>query len=163
MRKVSALFMAMALLCSTGITIAQTTAQHDVTISVSAISVIEMTGGGNLTITISSVTDPGTDPDSETSTDRGLEWTTNETSKKITVQADAAYTTYSLKALATSVSGGGSAAAEVTFSDASAHDFVTGIATETGSCTIQYTARATASAGTGSETHTVTYTITDAS
>ena len=163
MKKVSILFFALVLLVGAGFASAQTTAQHNVTINVSAISVLEMTGGGDLTINITSVSDPGSELDDAQSTDRGLEWTTNEATKKITVQTDVAYATYTLKALATTISGGGSAAAEVTFSDTDAHDFVTGVGFEIGGCTIRYTASATASAGTGSETNQITYTITDAS
>jgi hypothetical protein len=94
-------------------------------------------------------------------TDRGLEWTTNELSKKITVASDGAYSTYSLAVVATGVSGG-SAAVSVALDDTDTHDFVTGVAETTGSCTIQYTASATAAAGDGSEAHNVTYTLTDA-
>ena len=162
MKRSIVVFAAFFILGAFGMVFAQTTAQHNVTINVAAISVLEMTGGGDLTINITTATDPGADPDDEQNTDRGLEWTTNEATKKVTVQADVAYTTYTLKALATSITGDGSAAAEVTFSDALAHDFVTGVDTEVGGCTIRYTASATASAGTGNETHQITYTITDA-
>jgi hypothetical protein len=163
MKKGPVVLISLVMLFCAGFSSAQTTTQHNVTINVSAISVLEMTGGGDLTINITSASDPGAEPDDAQSTDRGLEWTTNETSKKITVQSDAAYTTFTLKALATSITGSGSAAAEVTFADTDAHDFITGIATETGSCTIRYTASAEASAGAGNETHQITYTITDAS
>jgi hypothetical protein len=135
---------------------------HDVTVSVSAISVMEMTGGGDLTITINACSDPGEEPDPVQNSDRGLEWTTNETSKRITVASNSAYSTYSLAVVATGVSGG-SAAPSVDLDDADTHDFVTGVAETVGACTIQYTASATAAAGTGSEEHTVTYTLTDAS
>lgn len=134
---------------------------HNVTISVSAISVMEMTGGGDLTITINACSDPGSEPDAVQNTDRGLEWTTNEDSKKITVASDAAYSTYSLAVVATGVSGG-SPAASVDLDDTDTHDFVTGVAETVGACTIQYTASATAAAGDGSEQHLVTYTLTDA-
>ncbi len=134
---------------------------HNVTISVSAISVMEMTGGTDLTITINACSDPGSQPDPVQNTDRGLEWTTNETSKKITVAADAAYSTYSLAVVATGVSGG-SPEASVDLDDTDTHDFVTSVAETVGACTIQYTASATAGAGDGSEMHQVTYTLTDA-
>ncbi len=145
-----------------GLAMAQTTAQHNVTITVSAISVIEMTGGGDLTLNITGVGSPGSEPEAVQNTDRGLEWTTNQTSKKITVQANAAYATYTLKALATSISGGGTASAETTFDNTNAHDFITGVGTETGSCAIRYTASATSGAGSGSEAHQITYTMMDA-
>ena len=134
---------------------------HQVTVSVSAISVMEMTGGGDLTITINACSDPGSEPDPVQDATRGLEWTTNETGKKITVASGVAYSTYSLAVVATGVSGG-SAAPSVALDDADTHDFVTGVAETVGSCAIQYTASATAAAGTGSEAHTVTYTLVDA-
>jgi len=41
-------------------------------------------------------------------------------------------------------------------------DFVTGVATTTGTCDLSYVASATAAQGTGSDVHTVLYTLTDA-
>ena len=162
MKKYAGLFVVgLVVLGLAGVGVAQTTAQHNVTVDVQAITCIAMTGGGDLTINITTAT-PGSEPDAVQNSTRGLQWTTNETAQKVTVAADVAYSTYTLKALATGIVGGGSAAAEVTFNDANDHDFVTGVATEVGSCTIRYTASATAAAGVGSEQHQITYTITDA-
>ena len=66
---------------------------------------------------------------------------------------------FTLKVLAQNVTGG-TAAPEVTITN-TATNFVTGIATTTGGCDLQYTASATAAQGTGSDVHTVTYTLTD--
>ncbi len=143
-----------------GVAMAANTDSHSVTVTVSAINEIDVSGG-NLTLTINAAA-AGEEPAAVSdSTTCGLVWTTNEASKKITVQSNLASPTFTLKALATGVSGGGSAASEVTFSNASVHDFVAGIATEIGGCNITYTASATAAQGTGSDVHTITYTITD--
>jgi len=101
------------------------------------------------------------------STTCGLVWTTNETSKKITVESNIT-PTFTLEVLATGVSGGSSAAApEVTFDSTyttpgTGIDFVTGVETQIGGCSIKYTASATAAQGIGSDAHTITYTLTDA-
>ena len=133
---------------------------HTVTVTVTAINEVGISGG-NVTLTINSAT-PGSEPDDATdSTTTDLLWTTNESTKKITVDTDLAAPDFTLTVEAASVSGGTSAG-EVTLST-TAQDFVTGVSTTTGSCDLSYTASATASDGTGSEVHTVTYTITDAS
>ena len=137
------------------------TDDHDVNIIVQAISVIALNDNSQLDITINTAT-PGSEPAAVQNTSRTLAWTTNQAGKKVTVQADAAYTTYELKALATSITGGGSAGAEKTFDNTTAADFVTGISTEVGGCTVQYTATATVSDGTGNEMHNITFTLTDA-
>ena len=132
---------------------------HTVTVTVSAINELAITGG-NVTLTINTAT-AGSEPDDAVdNTTADLDWTTNEATKKITVATDQAAPTFTLKAVAQSVTGG-TAAAEVTLSTTAA-DFVTTISTTTGGCDIQYTASATAAQGTGSDVHTVTYTLTDA-
>jgi hypothetical protein len=139
---------------------AGSTDSHTVTVTVNAINEIGITGG-NITLTLSSAT-PGQDPDDATDdTTCDLAWTTNESGKKITVETNLASPKFTLKVVAQNVTGG-TAAAEVTLSD-TATDFVTGIATTTGSCDLAYTASATAGEGTGSDVHTVTYTLTAAS
>jgi len=130
---------------------------HQVTVTVTAINELAVSGG-DITLTISSAT-PGSDPTDATDNTCGLDWTTNEASKKITVESDQASPTFTLKVQASSVTGG-SGTAQVTITNA-AQDFVTGVATTTGSCTLDYTASATAAQGTGSDVHTITYTITD--
>jgi hypothetical protein len=135
-----------------------TAANHQVTVTVNAINEAAI-AGGNITLTISTAT-AGSDPDNATNTTCTLAWTTNEASKKITVATSEAAPTFTLRVLATGVSGG-TAAAQVTLST-TATDFVTGVATTTGGCTLSYTASATAAQGTGSDVHTITYTITAA-
>ena len=131
---------------------------QSVTVTVSAVNEISATG--TVTLTINTAT-AGSDLDSDVdSSTADLLWTTNEASKKITIETDQASPTFTLKAVAQTVTGG-TAASEVTVSDTAA-DFVTGIATTTGGCDIQYTGEATASQGTGSDVHTITYTVTAA-
>ena len=138
---------------------AANTASHTVTVTVTAINELALSGG-NITLTINSET-AGSDPDDATdSTTCDLAWTTNEASKKITAETDLALPTFTLGVTAANVTGG-TAAAQVTLSD-SAQDFVTAIATTVGSCDLSYVASATAAQGTGSDVHTVLYTLTAA-
>jgi len=140
-----------------GYTYAASSDNHTVTVTVSAINELAITGG-NVTLTINTAT-AGSEPDDAVdNTTADLDWTTNEATKKITVVTDQAAPTFTLKAVAQNVTGG-TAASEVTLSTTAA-DFVTTISTTTGGCDIQYTASATAAQGTGSDVHTVTYTIT---
>lgn len=132
-------------------------ANHTVTVQVDVINELEITGG-NITLTISTAT-AGQDPDDATNSTCALQWTTNEATKKITVATDQATPNFTLKVVASGVSGG-TAAAEATLSNTTADDFVTGISTTLGTCTVNYTAEATAAQGNGSVVHTVTYTLT---
>lgn len=140
-----------------GFAYANDTDKHQVTVQVNAINEVAVEGG-DITLVINSAT-AGQDPDQTVdNTSCDLKWTTNEASKKITVQSSLGSPTFTLKVVAQNVAGG-MAAAEVTLGT-TASDFVTSVSTTTGSCDLQYTASATASAGTGSDVHTVTYTIT---
>jgi hypothetical protein len=140
-----------------GFAIAADTDSHTVTVTVNAINEISVTGG-NILLAINSAT-AGSEPNNEVDATTGLQWTSNATGKKITVESDVASPEYTLKALATGVSGG-TAASEVTISNVS-QDFITGVATTTGSGTTRYTASATVAGGTGSDVHTITFTIVD--
>jgi hypothetical protein len=141
-----------------GLASASNTANHTVTVHVDAINEVAITGG-DITLTINSATG-GSQPDNATNTACHLSWTTNETLKKITVQSDQAAPAFTLKVLATAISGG-TAAPQVTITNV-AQDFVTGVATTIGTCTLSYTASATAAQGTGEDVHVVTYTLTGA-
>ena len=136
---------------------AGTSDNHTVTVTVNAINEIAITGG-SVTLTINSAT-AGVDPTNDVDATTGLLWTSNQTGKKATIQSDLAGPTFTLKAVATGVMGG-TAASEVTVST-TAQDFITGIATTTGSGSIQYTGVATSAEGTGSDIHTITITIVD--
>ena len=140
-----------------GLAMAQTDF-HTVTVDVQAINEAAISGG-DLTLTINTAT-AGQEPDDTVdNTTCDLAWTTNEDTKKITVETDQAAPTYTLKVVAQNVTGG-TAAAEVTLSTTGANSFVTAISKTTGGCDLQYTASATAAQGTGSDVHTVTYTLT---
>ena len=139
-----------------GIAAAANNDAHQVTVTVNAINELALTGG-DITLTINSAT-AGSDPDDDTDVTCALDWTSNETGKKITVVSSLVTQNFTLKVLATGVTGG-TAAGQKTITD-SAQDFVTGVAETTGGCTLSYTASATAAQGTGSDVHTtVTYTI----
>jgi hypothetical protein len=138
---------------------AGSTDNHTVTVTVSAINEVSIAGGA-VVITISSAT-PGADPDDVTdNTTADLDWTTNEASRKITVQTDLVSPVYGLTTQAQGVTGGVSAG--VIAVSTSPQDFVTGISATTGSCDLSYTGSATAGDAPGSEVHTITYTITGA-
>lgn len=132
---------------------------HTVTVQVSAVNELAISGG-NLTLTISSANAGSELDDATDNTSCDLAWTTNESSRKITVATDLGSPSFTLKVVAQNVSGG-TAASEVTLSTTAA-DFVTGVSQTTGSCDLAYTASATAAQGTGSDVHTVTYTVTAA-
>lgn len=135
-------------------------ANHQVTVDVDAINELAITGG-SITLTINAAT-AGSQPDAEQDVTCGLLWTVTDTTRKITVATNQATFDHTLKVLATSVTGG-TAAAEVTFTNTDAHDLVTGVAETLGGCTLQYTASATAAQGMQTVVHTITYTITAAS
>jgi len=131
-------------------------ASHTVTVRVNAISELTLTGG-DTTLTLSTAT-AGRQPDPATNTDCTLAWTANPTNIRITVATNLVSPTFTLNVVAQSVTGG-IAAPEVTLGNTAA-DLVTGVSRTTGSCTLRYTASATAVQGTGSDVHTVTYTLT---
>lgn len=136
---------------------AASTATHSVTVNVSAINEVAVAGGA-LVLNIATAT-AGSNPDDATdSSTNDLQWTSNESSKKITAETDLGSPNFALQVEASGVSGGTTAGA-ITLSS-SAQDFVTGISTTVGSCDLAYTASATAAEGTGTDAHTVTYTIT---
>jgi hypothetical protein len=144
-------------LAAAGLTWAADNDNHQVTVTVNAINELAVTGG-DVTLTITSAT-PGSDPDPETDNVSGLDWTTNEAGKKITVATDLAAPNFTLKILAQAVTGG-TAEAEITLTVA-AQDYVSSVGTTTGTCTSRYTGSATAAQGTGSDVHTITFTIID--
>jgi len=140
-----------------GVATASNIDQHTVTVTLSSINEIDITGG-NIELTINAAT-AGEEPNEVNNSTCGLDWTTTDTTKKITVETNLTGFNLTLKALAQSVTGG-TAAAEVTLSD-TPQNFVIGVSKTTGGCTIKYTAAATASDGPPhSEVHTVKYTLT---
>jgi hypothetical protein len=139
-----------------GLGLAADNTSHTVTVTVSPINEIALTGG-NITLTVNAAT-AGDDPDEAANGTCQLAWTVNTSNKKITVATNQATFNHTLEVVATGVTGG-TAAAERTLST-TAQDLVTGITTTLGGCTLDYTASATAAQGTGTVAHTVTFTIT---
>ncbi|PKL46566.1 MAG: hypothetical protein CVV37_08490 [Nitrospira bacterium HGW-Nitrospira-1] len=147
-----------------GTAMAAATDNHIVTVTVSAINELAITGG-NITLTINTAT-AGSEPNSASdATTCDLLWTTNGINRKITVESDLTPIKFTLNVEATGVSGVGTAVpGGATFNTAytanTPVDFITGISLTVGTCNLSYTASATAAQGTGSDVHTVTYTIT---
>lgn len=130
--------------------LASDTANHTVTVTVSAVNEVAI-GGGNVSLNI------GSSYSAADATTADLSWSTNESDKKITVVSNQEVIEYPLVLTATSVSGGTSTGA-VTLSNV-AQDLVTGISLTNGTADLSYSASATAGSGTGVEAHTVTFTI----
>lgn len=146
----------LASLAFAGTALAADTANNNVTVTVSAINEVSISGGDvALAITGGDTSGPASASDSTTA---DLLWSTNESGKKITVATDLATIKYPLTVAAQNVAGG-TAAGTVTLST-TAQDLVTGISLTNGSADLAYSASAAASAGVGTDTHTITYTIT---
>jgi len=156
-RKFLSLIAILFVLCAASVGLAADNDNHQVTVTVNVINELAITGG-NIVLTISTAT-PGAEPDDATDATTSLDWTTNDTGKKITAATDNAGATFTLQVNATGVTGGTSAG-QITLSTTPA-DYVTGIATTVGGCTSTYTASATAAQGNGSDVHVVTFTLTD--
>jgi hypothetical protein len=150
------LLLIFSLVLLTGGALAATSANHTVTVVIPTINELTLSGG-NITLTFA-VPAAGADPADVTDTTCGLSWSTNQASQKITAASSIATPNAALVVVASSASGG-TAASAVTLGTTAA-DFVTGITTGNGSCSVDYTASATSDDTAGSEVHTVTYTIT---
>ena len=135
---------------------------HQVTVTVAAIDELAVSGG-NPTLTINSAV-AGSNPTAVNDSTCSLDWTTNQLTRKITVETSVAGGTqlFSLTVDAAVTLGGGSGpAGPVALTHgAAASDFITGVATELGGADLTYSASATAAQGTGADVHTGTYTLT---
>lgn len=129
---------------------ASDTAGHTVTVEVLPVNEVAIVGG-NVDLDID-FTYAAAD-----STAANLTWSTNESSKKITVQTSLGTIVYPLTVEAIGATGGTAAAAVVLTTTPA--DFVTGISLTDGGADLSYSATATAADGVGTESHTVTYTI----
>ena len=132
---------------------AQSTASHDVTIAVTAID--EIVVSGNVTLTINSIT-----LSESASANYGI--TTNGVARKIVASLDSDYSpTLALDVSVSAPTAAGTSTGAITLSSA-AQDVVTGIsAVAESGLAIDYTATALPSTpASTSETRTVTYTIT---
>jgi hypothetical protein len=162
MKKLSVLFIAVALLGMAGMSMAQANDNHTVTVVVAGISAINV--DNDLTLTINAAT-AGSEPDAvSNSTTCNLLWTQNgPTSRKIQVKAGAALPTgVTLSVLAQGIvkvgSGSPTAAGTVALS-ATDQDFLTTVTKSAGTCDLNYTADGDMDAAVQSNAITVTYTI----
>ena len=156
--------MIIALLSFAAAGMAQDTDNHTVTISVSAVNEIDVSDA-EVILTINSAT-AGSDLDAASDATSTLDWTTNETSQKITVEINNAYSTgVTVTVTPGTPSGTGTAVgtpsgSAVTLSTTAA-DLVTAITEAYAQCSLTYEVSASVTAGTvSSESRTVTYTIT---
>ncbi len=123
---------------------------HSVTVTVETIDELAVTGDVTLTINSS---DALSDSDSSST----IDWSTNQSDRKITVETNLTEPTFSLSVSATGATGG-TGATDVLLS-ATPQDIVTALAAGSGGATLNYTATAELSDGSDSEMHTVTYTV----
>lgn len=146
------------LLLTPSLSLAQfASANHAVTVQVSAITVLQVSAGSvNLNIASSSAV-AGQDMMSVTDQSTTLLWGTNSSARKVTVSSSLTTPTFTLKALAVNPTQG-SPAAEATLTSTPV-DFMLNIGRSLGSCLIRYTGIALASQGTGTDSHTITFTI----
>lgn len=132
-------------------------ASHTVTVSVSSITVLQLSAGAvNLNVSGASVA-AGQDLMTVTSDAAQLLWGTNSSLKKITVQTNLLSPQYALKIEAVNPTKG-TAAAQVTVASV-ARDLMLNIGRSSGTATLRYSAEALASQGTGTDSHTLTFTI----
>lgn len=131
---------------------------HPVTVTVATINGVQVSAGSaSLSIGSADVVAGQNLMGPVVNTATSLLWGINSSLKKITIATNLVAPKYTLKALALNPTQGTSAA-EVTLSTA-AQDFLLNLGRSSGTCTLQYTGLALASAGTGSDTHTLTFTI----
>jgi len=130
---------------------------HTVTVQVSPITSVAVSGGSvSLAITAASAV-AGQDQLTITDKSTQLLWGTNSSSKKITVMTSLAAPLFTLQLLALNPTQG-TAASQVTLST-TAQDFLLNIGRSSGTATLQYTGIALASKGTGSDAHVITFTV----
>jgi hypothetical protein len=148
-----------ALLAGVATTASAQTATQDVTIAVSAISQIAVTGGAQ-SLTVNTAT-AGNAP---TAASVGVTWaiTTNQNDQKITAEIDSPMPAGVTLTAQLAAPGGSSTSAGAVTLTTTAADVVNNIDTAQASgLTLQYTLAATTAAGVvASTTRTVTYTIT---
>jgi hypothetical protein len=163
-RTVFSIVITLFLILLPGLVFSQTTGNHTVSVSVNAVTVMQINGGTrNLNIS-SAVATAGVNKIGDVTDGMSLLlWGTNSTPRKITIRTNIT-PVFSLKAQATNitmVSGMYATTPEVTFLvQNNDYNFITGIGCSSGSANVLYTASALASQGIGTETHTITFTIT---
>jgi hypothetical protein len=122
--------------------------------------------GGDIVLTISTAV-AGGNPDSVSNEVSGLSYGTNPQTYKITARTSLAAPLFTLMVLVKNIQTGGSgsggtAQSQITLSTTD-QDVVVGVTGGTlanpHTCTLEYTASATAAQGTGNDVNTITYTI----
>ena len=129
---------------------------HLVTIQVSPITIVQVVGNVNLSMTGASVT-AGEDMMTITDRSTSLRWGINSSRRKVTVATKLVAQKFTLKLQAINPTQG-PAAPEATLCTA-AKDLLLNIGRSTGTCTLQYTGDALASQGAGSDVHVITFTV----
>ena len=150
---------AMAVILLTGNAGAQVfgAGSHTVTVQVSVITAVRVTGGSvNLNISSANVV-AGQDQMSVTDQSTSLLWGTNSSLRKVSVNTSLAAPKYTLR-LQVQNPTQGTAAPQVTLGT-TGQDLLLNIGRSTGSCTLQYTGTALASQGTGNDVHVITFTV----
>lgn len=132
-------------------------AHHTVTVSVSAITVLQLsTTAVNLNVSGAAVV-AGQDLMTVSSDAAQLRWGTNSSVKKITVQTNLPSPRFTLKLEAVNPTRGTAVPAVAVSSVA--RDLLLNMGRSSGTATLRYTAEALASQGTGTDSHTLTFTI----
>ena len=130
---------------------------HFVTVSVTPLSLLQLSGGTvNLDISGAQAV-AGQDQMTVTNNATQLLWGTNSSAQKITAVSDLATPLFTLRVEATAPTQG-IPAGPVTLT-ATAGDLLLNIGRSSGTCTIVYTSVILASQGTGTESHNITFTI----
>lgn len=134
------------------------TDSHNVTVTVATVNIVTVSAAtATLTISAAAVTAGVNLMGPVTSSATSLRWGFNSKLRKVTVGTNLAAPKFSLKVLAVAPTQG-TASPEVTLST-TATDFLVNTGRSSGTCTIQYSGSALASAGTGTDTHTITFTV----
>lgn len=133
------------------------TDNHLVTVTVSPISVVQITGAG-VTFNVGDADAlAGQDLMVMTDASTQLLWGTNSSAQKITVATNLGTPLFVLKLVAVGPTIG-TAGAESTLSTIPS-DLLLDIGRSSGSCSLRYTAEVLASLGTGTDSHTITFTM----
>jgi hypothetical protein len=130
---------------------------HLVTVTVSPISVLQLTGAGVTFDVSGSNAVAGQDLMVMTDATTQLLWGTNASAQKITVVTSLGAPIFTLKLAALSPTVG-AAGAETALSTIP-FDLLFNIGRSSGQCTLRYTAEALASVGAGVDSHTITFTM----
>jgi hypothetical protein len=134
------------------------TDSHNVTVTVATVNIVQVSAGtASLTLSAAAVTAGVNLMGPVTNSATSLLWGFNSSLRKVTVKTNLAAPKFILKVLAVAPTQG-TASPEVTLSTTAA-DFLINTGRSSGSCTIQYSGCALASAGTGTDTHTITFTV----